>query len=70
MPLQDHLELGLQDLFSSYQPSVPRHMWRVDYVPVLDPHEVETGRYDPDPPSDQRLRMDMEHELRASRYCW
>ena len=35
----DHFRLSLQDLFQSYVPPVPSHMYSVKFVPVLEADE-------------------------------
>lgn len=65
---KDHFLLALQDLLDSFRPAVPKHLWKVTFVPVVDD---PSGEVTPviSVPVDPRRRS-LPHELRESRYCW
>ena len=38
---QDHFLLALDDLFSRYRPKVPKHLYSVAFVPIVDDDEAQ-----------------------------
>lgn len=73
---KDHFLLALKDLLDRYEPVVPRHAYKVQFVPVIDPDEVwafEAGRGEDavtrllaEPPVSS-IDECLEHELRIAR---
>ena len=63
----DHVLLQLKDLFERFSPPVPNNLYKVEFIPQLEPFDEE---HVPDPfiknPSLERL----EHKLRTSKRCW
>lgn len=66
---KDHFLLSLQDLLASFQPPVPNHFWKVNFVRIFDKADEVICDDNKTVPVSPDLR-DLPHELRESRYCW
>lgn len=62
-----HVELSLLDTLHRFNPPVPRDMWTLEFVPILEPDETE---YVPDPSRIDPHLWNLDHGLRTFRYCW
>jgi len=63
----DHVVIQLDDLFERFSPPVPKSLYKVEFIPQLEPFDEE---YVPDPfVKDPRLAM-FEHKLRTDKRCW
>ena len=38
---QDHFNLALEDLFDRFTPKIPKHLYNVNFVPVVDQDEKD-----------------------------
>ncbi|KAK3781936.1 hypothetical protein RRG08_053854 [Elysia crispata] len=71
---KDHVVKSLNDLMSRYSPPVPRHRYRIQFVPVLSSDMSEKDREEL-ANVDTRDLVDAEerkteHLLRTAHYCW
>ena len=63
----DHVVIQLDDLFERFSPPVCKSLYKVEFIPQLEPFDEE---YIPDPfVKDPRLTM-FEHKLRTDKRCW
>jgi len=63
----DHVIVQLDDLFERFSPPVPKNLYRVDFVPQIEPFEKN---YEPDPVSKDPELEKMPHKLKSYRRCW
>lgn len=71
---KDHVVKSMSDVMSRYSPPVPRHRYKVVFVPVLSSDTTEEDREEL-AKVDTRNLVDPEgrkiaHSLRTSDYCW
>ena len=54
-------------MFSRFTPPVPRHMWKVEFIPIIEPFDTEV-RLSPEV-KNPRLEK-LEHKMRSVFRCW
>lgn len=62
-----HVELSLSDTLHRFNPPVPRNMWSLEFIPIMEPDDTE---YVPDPSRRDPHLWNLDHGLRTFRYCW
>ncbi|XP_070574381.1 schlafen-like protein 2 [Ptychodera flava] len=70
---KDHVVLGLEDAFSRFNPPVPKHMWHLEFVPVVregSPDLLKECSDDISAHSLNEPRRLKEHVFRTYEYCW
>ena len=66
---KDHVRMALWHLFQAYAPPVPRSMYKVRFVPILDSVDEHCDLHHEDTILNG-MHRNLPHELNESRYCW
>ena len=66
---KDHVTLALWHLLQAFSPPVPKHMYNLRFVPVLDSVDERIDVQKEDNVING-MRRELAHELNESRYCW
>lgn len=63
----DHVQEQLDDMFKRFTPPVPKHLWKLEFIPQLEPFDE---KYVPDPVEKIERLEKLDHKLRTDRRCW
>jgi len=62
-----HVRLQLDEVFGRFTPPVPSDMYKVDFIPQIEPDQ---GEFLPDSTKIDRHFWDLPHRMATSRRCW
>ena len=63
----DHVVQQLDDLFQRFTPPVPHHLYKVEFIPQIEPTDKE---YTPFPFDKDPQLENIPHKFRSYRRCW
>ena len=63
----DHILEQLNDMFQRFTPPVPKHLWKLEFIPQVEPFDE---KYVPDPVEKIERLEKLDHKLRTPKRCW